>query len=724
MKVAIVHYHLDSGGVTRVIEATSACLSEAGIAHVILSASPALTSAQRMIPALGYFQNSPTTAAELLSSLRKNAAEALAGPPDLWHFHNHSLGKNCLLPAVIALLAAAGDRLVLQIHDLAENGRPQNFPLIAAQPSLYPFGPRIHYAFINRRDRDLFAAAGLPQSHSCLLANPITAPLSPAHKVPTTTLVFASIRGIRRKNLGELILLAALAPPGCHFAISRAPQNPDALPIHDTWRKFVQKHRFRIEFDVVDRFSPAAGAAADFKAWIAHASHFVSTSIEEGFGLPLLEAVALSKPLIGRNLPHLTAEHTLHGIHHTGLYNRILIPLAWVDLTLLKDQLQTTLERNFRFYQRPLSPQHLAAVLDSLIDADQRIDFGNLPEPLQQSVLERVTEKANREVPLVEIDGQLQPLEAWLATVLGRAAPADSPDLAALAPYSLGNYATKLIPIYQNLTDQAATAIAHLPPAAILDAHLTPQRFHFLLSAPPPPPSPVKFRAVIFDIYGTLLIAPPGAVKPDPWLDPVLRQIFRDADLTPPASPSTALHQAVLRHHAASAAEFPEIDLRVLWREVLSLPDDFEISPLIATLEAAWHPTQPMPGAAAAIQRLSRSGLSLGLLSNAQCHTLDSLGSLSQLFAPELSILSFQHGIAKPAAELFTILSERLAGRKISPAETLYIGNDPLQDIAPAAAAGFRTALFVGHPSALRPGDCTPDFTLQRWQDLPGIFGS
>ncbi len=220
---------------------------------------------------------------------------------------------------------------------------------------------------------------------------------------------------------------------------------------------------------------------------------------------------------------------------------------------------------------------------------------------------------------------------------------------------------------------------------------------------------------MIFDIYGTLLIAPPGGVKPDPTADLLLRDVLRQFGHEPPESPSTALHAAVLRHHAAAGVPFPEVDLRMLWREVLHLDPDADVTPLVIALESVWHPSQPMPGAAAFVQQLARSGLSLGLLSNAQCNTLRSLGEIRDFFAPELILLSYQHGIAKPSPALFEMLVDRLAGRGIPPAETLYIGNDPLNDIVPAAACGFKTALFSGHPASLRPGACFPDHEITIW---------
>jgi FMN phosphatase YigB (HAD superfamily)/glycosyltransferase involved in cell wall biosynthesis len=734
MKVVIVHYHLGPGGVTRVIEAAAQALTAASIRHVVLTGDPqpsgwgvspqTLAGASRSIhiPGLGYLTAPGALTVEILTeSLRAAATEALGGPPDLWHFHNHSLGKNCLIPHVIARLARNDERIVLQIHDLAEQGRPANYQLVANCRTLYPFSPRIRYAFLNSRDRDVFTAAGLPPESATLLPNPVSvAPHSDSPADSLSPILFAPVRGIRRKNLGELVLLATLAPAGTRVAVSRAPSNPAALPVHDTWRKFTGKHRLPIGFDVVDRFAPAAGAATDLESWLAHASHIVTTSVSEGFGLPFLEAAALGKPLIGRNLPHLTAEHAVHGIRAGRLYDRLLVPVDWSDLPILRDHLTTDLERNYRDYRRHLSQETIDATLAGLV-RDGYLDFGNLPEPLQQGIIERLADPSNRRILLVEIDGETQPATDWLAAVIADHTPTATPGQ--LAPYSPGEYQKSLTAIYQNLASQPAGPVRHLPAAEILTAHLGPGSFHFLLSSLKPAAAPpAAYRAVIFDIYGTLLVAAPGGVKPDPLADPVLRDILRQFGHRPPLSPSSDLHAAVLRHHAAAGDPYPEVDLRALWREILSIAPGTDTGPLVEAIEAAWHPAAPVPGAETVIQRLSRVGISLGLLSNAQSNTLASLGGIADLFAPELTILSYQHGLAKPSPELFQILSDRLAGRGITPAETLFIGNDPLQDIIPAAAAGFRTALFTGHSESLRPGECHPDHRFTSWSHLAGLF--
>jgi putative hydrolase of the HAD superfamily len=132
--------------------------------------------------------------------------------------------------------------------------------------------------------------------------------------------------------------------------------------------------------------------------------------------------------------------------------------------------------------------------------------------------------------------------------------------------------------------------------------------------------------------------------------------------------------------------------------------------------EAAWHPARMISGAAETLHHLSTTGITLGLLSNAQYNTLPSLGGCATLFAPDITILSYQQGMAKPSPELFELLATRLDARGISPSEALYIGNDPLHDIEPAAARGFRTALFTGDPDSHRAGFCFPDYKISCWQ--------
>ena len=326
-------------------------------------------------------------------------------------------------------------------------------------------------------------------------------------------------------------------------------------------------------------------------------------------------------------------------------------------------------------------------------------------------------------VPLVETEGTRESAAAWLDRVLSESIREQAFTLPATS--APDHCRQRLARIYRKLAEAPAGNPRFIDPEQVLAPFLSPEAFHFLLSAPEPHGRrPDRFRAVIFDVYGTLLIAPPGAVRPDPAADALLRPIIARFGHTAPPSPTTALAEAVARHHQEANAACPEVDLRVLWREVLDLPPDHDTTALVIATEDARLPTRPMPGAEDAIRHLAAAGVPLGLLSNAQCNTLHSLGGIGALIDPDLAVLSYQFGTAKPSPELFEVLTERLAALGIAPGQCLFIGNDPLLDITPASAAGYQTALFTGHPDSFRPGEATPDFVIRDWSELRALASS
>lgn len=734
MKVAIVHHHLDPGGVTRVIRAASAALAGAGVRVVILAGRSADGGDFEGLPvqvvegldyaAAGSGDRRHEDAARLVARLRSAATMALDAAPDVWHFHNHSLGKNPGVSVAAVMLAEAGERVLLQIHDLAEDGRPALHAGLAGFARLYPFGARTRLVFINERDRSDFIEAGLPPAFAALLPNPIDAqPLAPAQS-GTPPLLFAPLRAIRRKNLGELVLLAALAPGGTRLAVSRAPRDALALAIHDRWRSFAIAKQLPLEFDVSDRLEPAAGAGKSFHDWLAQCSHIIGTSVSEGFGMPLLEAAAWGRPFIGRSLPRPGGVQAAPGDPPWGhCYETLEVPTGWLDEMKLRRAWRLGLRRHHAAYGRWFATEQADAALDRLL-ATGSIDFGRLPESLQEEVIEHIiTRPAMADELLVEHNGGRETAATWLARVLERRDLVA--DASRLAPWSPDRHRDALLAMYRDLlTAPSDEGLGFVDVRRVLDIHLDARHFHPLLSFPEARAWPsLHFRAVIFDVYGTLLVAPAGGVKPDPAADPGIREILRSHEVDPPDSPTLALHHAVRRHHAASPAEHPEVDLRELWREVLDLPPGTDTETMTIEIQNAWQPARPMPDAAATVACLARAGIAIGILSNAQCDTLAALGPVADPIDPGLTILSYQHGIAKPSPALFRLMVERLAARGIRTEETLFVGNDPLHDIAPARAAGFATALFIGHPESLRPGPVEADHVFDDWRDLQCLVG-
>jgi FMN phosphatase YigB (HAD superfamily) len=749
MKVAIVHYHLGHGGVAQTIRSHSAALTSDTIPHVILVGSHLPEDADlpiALIPALDYSSpaNPPTCPSALAASLLQTATRHLGAPPDLWHIHNHSLGKNPYLTESVAHLARSGERLLLSIHDLAEDGRPALYAAIRRIPDLYPYSPHIHYSFLNQRDITAFLSAGLPENQAILLEGTAQSYQNTRNKTPVTAtspsalltshsalgassqspisnlapLLFAPIRAIRRKNIGELILLAVLLPPPVRIAISRPPNDPASLSIHETWRAFAAIHAPRIDFAVTDRISPHPEADNSFHSWVHHATHLVGSSIAEGLGLPFLEAKAWNRPFLGRRLPHLR-----HLVPPGSCYDRLLIPKEWIAKVILREQLETTLARDDRTRRCHPRLPYLEQILADLTK-DHWLDFANLPEALQQSVIERCAAPYEQEQIHLDINGTILPALPWLmARTVARASRPQPLHSSLLTSHSalgtssspLSPSPSPLLPLYQSLLSAPASAPDFLPPSSILNTFHTPQLFHFL-TAPPAPfhAEPCFYKAVIFDIYGTLLHTKAGAVRPDPSSDPALSRMIRQLGFTPPESPTAALHKAVLQYHAASSEEFPEVDLRDLWRNLLQPPPHADLYRLVIATEDIRSPARPIPGAFDAVRLIASTGIRLGLLSNAQCNALHSLEHITPLFDPELTLLSHQLGIAKPSPHIFAEMASRLYALHIAPHEVLYIGNDPDHDILPAQHQGWHTALFSQAPTT----HCHPTLTFSHYPQL------
>jgi len=470
--VALIHYHLRRGGVTRVLEAQSEGLTQAGVPHLVLAGTP--YEGQYPLPhfvdqGLDYRDaHSPPLSPEgLLARLEEAAIKHLGAPPDLWHFHNHTLGKNTVLSQVVGLLARRGTPLLLQLHDFAEDGRPDNFQKLQSLEELYPVAPHIHYAFINSRDQGYLESAGLPSQRAHNLPNAVTVPTLPSAPLPPSPLVLYPVRGIRRKNLGELCLLAALAPTGSRFAVSLAPENPQWHRIHEQWISFATELDLPVEFGVVGRIPPVEGVAPTFENWLAHSSHIVTTSVAEGFGLTFLEPLALGMPLIGRDLPEITKDFKTGEAQLGQLYQAISIPLELVDAQLLRIQLGEGLLKTYQSYQMTV-PSGLVERTWQSLTAEGSIDFGNLPEAMQEGVIRKIL-KSQEEISFA----------TWIRDALQ--APASLAAPSKLDRYTLIAYQERLLSIYHLTTaEHALTAPEYLSRADVLHQFLKSEPFHFL----------------------------------------------------------------------------------------------------------------------------------------------------------------------------------------------------------------------------------------------------
>ena len=485
MSVALVHYHLRPGGVTRVIERQSEALTEAGIPHVILSGTQQDGPGElpvKIVPTLNYDtpqEPHETGESPLHGQLVRAATTALGAEPDCWHLHNPTLGKNSQFPDLITGLAARQTPLILQLHDFAEDGRPENYRRLRLHEKLYPLAPQIRYLTINSRDLSLLRCAGVPTTQSSLLPNAVIAPPSSGCETPlrpNSALALYPVRGIRRKNLGEFCLLSGLATGDTSFALALPPQNSRWTSIYQRWVDTAPKLRLPVRMGVIGRLSPDSGTDCSFPNWLGCSTHLITPSIAEGFGLTFLEAAALEKPLLGRDLPEITSDFKGCDSTLRSLYNELLIPRNWVDECRLHELLHNHLDHLYDCSGEPLSDDLVAQTFEALA-RERHLDFGNLPEEIQLEVLPRALD--NPGDILARKGESTLPIREWLGKALTAQSPEIAPDLSPWAPET---YVRTYQSIYREITTCQARSPDWLDRRQLLGKFLTPGRFHFLRS--------------------------------------------------------------------------------------------------------------------------------------------------------------------------------------------------------------------------------------------------
>ncbi len=257
-------------------------------------------------------------------------------------------------------------------------------------------------------------------------------------------------------------------------------------------------------------------------------------------------------------------------------------------------------------------------------------------------------------------------------------------------------------------------------------------------------------RAVLFDVYGTLFISDSGEVGTarQAACEQALAGALRAMDVPMAGKPSVGMSHffaAIEASHAESrraGIDYPEVDILRIWRQVLdTLAEHGAIDPtagreidiecLAVQYEARANPCWPMPHLPECLEELRGAGLVLGLVSNAQFFTPALfealLGESAEHwgFDPRLQYYSYRYNRAKPGTALYEMAVAELEKRRIMPAETLYVGNDMLNDVFPARKVALRTALFAGDARSLRrrPEDgriegISPDLVLTDLRQL------
>ena len=478
MKIALVHYHLQPGGVTRVIENTIEAWEnfETGPdQYVVLSGRPYSGNKLqnvRVVEGLDYAEVSEAPLPIVLKQKMEEAARSVLGQlPDVWHIHNHSLGKNAGLSGAVAELSKSGARLLLQPHDFAEDGRPQNYCNLAdARNLLYPTGGQIHYAALNQRDQVfLKATIGDGGSPVHLLANAIAQQKnkgsSPEQKESAElprNLILYPVRAVRRKNLGELALLSATHPE-FHFANSLGPTNPSFSTIYQDWIDYAQKHSLNLTYGLGQHIDTS------FSAMVNHARSIINVSVAEGFGLGFLEPWTFGKCLCGRNIPEITSDFSELGVNLNNLYDELWIDHSLVDQEALLNSISIALKSAYHDYQREL-PRGAVNQANKAISNEYGVKFGSLNEDLQKKVIAKV-QLSSYEAKSIRKQAKLEIIESQTI---------EQNQTAVKEKFSLSAYGSKVQEIYRAILESPPQKVQFADGEKMLDQFLSPERLNLL----------------------------------------------------------------------------------------------------------------------------------------------------------------------------------------------------------------------------------------------------
>ncbi len=268
-----------------------------------------------------------------------------------------------------------------------------------------------------------------------------------------------------------------------------------------------------------------------------------------------------------------------------------------------------------------------------------------------------------------------------------------------------------------------------------------------------------SIKAVVFDIYGTLLVSSSGDVDQAEISDKNLEWALHasgikivDGDRETLDYILNDFNSTIKVCHDAGRMNnlpYPEIDILSIWRIVLihakrkgliAIEKDADIALMTCVFEFLSNKVSIMPGLKETISSLRARRIPLGIVSNAQfytpvlmnyfLHNKISLKERIKGFDKELTVFSYKFGKGKPDQTLFNELIPTLKWKYgIIPSEVLFIGNDMLKDIYASNRVGFKTVLFAGdkrslrmHENDIRTKSLKPDYVITHLEQILKII--
>lgn len=426
MRLVVVHPHLRPGGVRRVVELATPHLLRAfkgAVVSVTVAAGEAADVHWRgqfqvrvkpvpmdffIEPTLGYFSEQSGDTNRLARRLRATIARLLAGSDAhnclVWA-HNLGLARNLpLTRELVRACAARGIRLIAHHHDWWFDNRWQRWPEIrragfrtmrATADAIFSGHADLVHVAINRADHRILrrhfngCAAWLPN-----LVERVPAPEATRVRAARAWLHqrigadapvwLMPARLLRRKNLAEALLLTRWLRPGAWLVTTGGASSDDERDYMRQLELAATEHGWPLRLGVLHGDEAQKPSVAEL---LAASEVLLLTSIQEGFGLPYVEAAAAGRPLIARLLPNITPDLGKFGFRFPQGYEELLVDTGLFDSRAERDR-QRRLFHAWR-QQMPAECRKLAGLPPLLMSTavPQAIPFSRLTLAAQLEIL-------------------------------------------------------------------------------------------------------------------------------------------------------------------------------------------------------------------------------------------------------------------------------------------------------------------------------------------------
>ena len=393
MKIAFIHYHLKTGGVTTVLRQQVESILDTCELLVMSGEPPGSPFPCDVvhIPGLGY-DNSDRNLTELKSTVSA-IIDAIhlkwKDGCDLVHVHNPTLKKNTNFLKILNMLQERGLKLFLQIHDFAEDGRPMSY--FAEEEYIED----CHYGVINSRDYNILLKTGLIKEGLHKIFNIITPFHFNTKDVILKNYILYPIRAIRRKNIGEAILLSLFFKNGAPLVITLPPNSPADIKSYEDWKTFVIENNLNVIFE--------AGLTHEFSDLVLSSDFLITTSITEGFGFSFLEPWTAKKNLWGRKIPDVCQDFEQNSIRLNHLYTRLDVPMDWIDNDMLFYTWKSGMQKVIAIFGKTIDDIFIKTAYEKAT-ANDVIDFGLLNEPFQKKIISTVLSGSTNRKKLIRLN--------------------------------------------------------------------------------------------------------------------------------------------------------------------------------------------------------------------------------------------------------------------------------------------------------------------------------